>query len=388
MSTFKCPVVRVKSVEEHPNADLLSIVKLENLDYTCISAKLEDGSPRYKVGDWVVYIPSAAVLPEWLLKDMDFWNHDENRGFLNGPSGNRVGPKRLRGIYSEGVLYPTVFENGYEHFVDANDNGHARVFEGDDDAASFLGVIKYEPPIPLSMAGQCANMTGHTIKYDFERLESVPDLFEDGEDVVATEKLHGSFCAIIFEPGLSHPEMFGQNGEIIVHSKGLGGGGLAFKNVTENSGNLYVQTVRKLLEGEFELNLAATSKIMGGDRVVICGEIFGTGVQDLTYGTAKPTFRVFDIMVGRAWLGWDAMTEVATGLGLETVPLAYRGPFDKPALEAVRDGRTMLSGTNIREGVVVKSLTEDNHKYHGRKIAKMISPDYLLRKSKNATEYT
>jgi hypothetical protein len=52
MSTFSCPVVRVSSVEDHPNADRLSLVRLEGLGYLCVSGKLEDGSPRYKAGDW------------------------------------------------------------------------------------------------------------------------------------------------------------------------------------------------------------------------------------------------------------------------------------------------------------------------------------------------
>lgn len=106
MSTFSCPVVRVASVENHINADRLSIVKLEGLGYTCISGKLPDGSPRYRVGDFVVYIPSSAVLPEWLLKDMDFWNEETGKGTLSGADGNRVSPRRLRGVFSEGVLYP------------------------------------------------------------------------------------------------------------------------------------------------------------------------------------------------------------------------------------------------------------------------------------------
>jgi len=56
----------------------------------------------------------------------------------------------------------------------------------------------------------------------------------------------------------------------------------------------------------------------------------------------------------------------------------------------VRDGRTMLGGTNIREGIVVRSATEARHEIHGRKICKIISPDYLIRRVKNgeATEYT
>jgi len=106
MSRFSVPVCRVASVEDHPNADRLSIVKLEGLGWVCISAKLEDGSPRYNVGDFVVYIPSAALLPEWLLKEMDFWNEETGKGMLSGSDGNRVKPLKLRGIFSEGVLYP------------------------------------------------------------------------------------------------------------------------------------------------------------------------------------------------------------------------------------------------------------------------------------------
>jgi RNA ligase (TIGR02306 family) len=104
MGTFATPIVRVLSVEHHPNADRLSIVKI--LGYTAISGKLEDGSHRYKEGDLVVYIPSASILPEWLLKEMDFWDKEKNMGSLAGSNGDRVKPLRLRGIYSEGVLYP------------------------------------------------------------------------------------------------------------------------------------------------------------------------------------------------------------------------------------------------------------------------------------------
>ena len=87
MSTFSCPLVQVKSVENHPNADRLSLINLEGLAYVCISGKLEDGSPRYKPGDWVVYIPSAAVLPESMLREMDFWDKEKNKGTLAGTDG-------------------------------------------------------------------------------------------------------------------------------------------------------------------------------------------------------------------------------------------------------------------------------------------------------------
>jgi hypothetical protein len=41
----------------------------------------------------------------------------------------------------------------------------------------------------------------------------------------------------------------------------------------------------------------------------------------------------------------------------------------------------------IREGAVIKSARELEHKVYGRKIAKSISEHYLLRKSNHATEY-
>ncbi len=104
MSEFKCPVVRVESVIDHPNADRLSIIKLVNLGYTCISAKLDDLSHRYKVGDLVAYIPSSSVLPPDLLQIMGFWDNESGKGTLAGSNGNRVKPMKLRVTFSEGLV--------------------------------------------------------------------------------------------------------------------------------------------------------------------------------------------------------------------------------------------------------------------------------------------
>ena len=410
MSTFSCPVVRVSSVEDHKNADRLSIVKMEGLGYTCISGKLDDGSPRYKVGDFVVYIPSASVLPEWLLKSMDFWNEETGKGFLSGADGNIVRPKRLRGIFSEGVLFPITFvadEDGHDgdYWLTGENEDHVLpshhvngVFGPSGiDVAEILGITKYEPPIPTGMSGEVANLFGSTVRYDFERIESVPDIFEIGEPVVASEKLHGSFCCIRYVPNLNHPEMFGSNGDILVHSKGLGAQGLAFKNNESNNGNIYVQTIRGLILNGFDTKIRTVVQELAAEAmnaslpemsVAILGEVYGRGVQDLHYGLDKPGFRVFDILLGdNTWATKIGMLSICERLGLEMVPELYVGPFDLAALEKVRNGKTMLGGDNVREGIVVRSSTEATHPYHGRKIAKMISQNYLLRKSKDATEY-
>lgn len=397
MSKFSCPVVRILSVEDHPNADRLSVVKLSGLGYICISGKLDDGSHRYNPGDWVVYIPSAAILPEWLLKKMEFWNYETEHGMLAGADGNRVKPLKLRGIFSEGVLYPVDYNDALsriaggsviETSVDYPDSVLHRVEIGDD-ASDILGITKYVPPIPVHMAGEVANMFGHTIRYDFDRLESNPDMFSPHDVVIATEKLHGTFVAMIYEPGLNHSEMFGESGDIIVHSKGLGGQGVAFKNNSNNDKNLYVSVLKKLLDRGLEDRFKKLAQTIPGRRYAILGEIYGKGVQDLHYGENAPSFRAFDLMVDDTFIPCNQ-----TGFGnamdgfLDMVPQMYHGPFDLTVLERLRDGKTNLGGGNIREGIVIRCANEIRHEIHGRRILKMISPDYLLRKSKDASEFT
>ena len=393
MSKFSCPVVRVASVEEHPNADRLSIVKLEGLAYTCISAKLSDGSPRYRAGDFVVYIPSQSVLPEWLLRKMDFWNEETGTGTLAGANGDRVKPLKLRGIFSEGVLYSTVQTTLHADGVCILDIDGMPMCKLGEDVSELLGITKWQPPVPVHMAGEVASVPEAALTYDFHRWESVPDIFDPGEIVVAQEKIHGTMTCIHYFPGMDHPEMFPDHAgyrSITVSSKGLGSQGLVLKNVEANANNVYVRALRSLLANHHLSELLhSMSKVDGGGYpVAILGEVFGKGIQDLDYGTTEPTFRVFDMRIGREWLGPDAVSYWAKDL--PCVPTLYTGPFDPAAIEQVRDGVTTVGGSNVREGVVVRSLVPQDHPIHGRRIAKFISPDYLTRKVKGggeATEY-
>lgn len=397
MSTFSCPVVRVAEVTEHPNADRLNLVRLDGLGYLCVSGKLDDGSPRYRVGDLCVYIPSQSVLPEWLLKDMGFWNDETGKGTLAGSNGDRVKPLKLRGIFSEGILHPVdecVPDKAIGTAVYAmgtDGRMHHYVVREGDDASVILGITKWSPPIPAHMAGEVAHVSAAAFKYDFERWESLPDIFDPGEVVVATEKLHGTLMCIQHFPGMDHPEMFPDHAgyrSITVSSKGLGSQGLVFKDNDANANNIYVQTLRILLaEQNLSELMHAMSKVNGGGHhVAILGEVFGKGVQDLDYGTTKPTFRVFDMRIGQEWLSANDMSH--WDKDLPRVPVLYTGPFDLAAIEAVRDGVSTVGGTNVREGVVVRSWLPREHPIHGRRIAKFISPAYLLRKAKGGGEVT
>jgi RNA ligase (TIGR02306 family) len=398
LADFKVEVVRIEDpVEDHPNADRLSIIKIGG--YVCISAKLDAeeaaargvpaGSHRYKQGDLVAYIPEAAVLPEWLLRRMGFWDEGKGRGSLSGSAGNRVKAIRLRGIFSQGVLYPVqedVWETGAlsRPYITFWDVPLVRFSEGivdeGDDVAGLLGITKYEPAVPATFRGNMGALYGVTKKYDFESVQKATRLFEQGEEVIATEKLHGTLIQVGVVPG-----EYEEGGDVYVTSKGLGAKGYNLKDCPENDGNIYVQALRKLRASEGFESLMDIA-VVSNRPIRIYGEIVGKGVQDLGYGHDTPELYIFDVQVGETFLTRARLEQFAEALGVKAVPVLYRGPFDLEALAKVRDGKDTISGTHVREGVVIAAADGSVHERYGRKIAKFVSPDYLLRKG-DVTEY-
>lgn len=383
MAEFAVRIVEItQPVENHPDADRLSIVKIGG--YLCISGKVELDpldentayTHRYSVGDKVVYVPEGALVPEYILRN-GFWSEKDNKGLLAGSKGNRVKAKRLRGIFSQGLLLAVSSDGTL-----TNEAGETRSFVAGDDVAEFLGITKYEPPIPVALAGEVVSIFGHTTKYDFESIQSVVDLFHPGETVEVTEKLHGTNCQIGYVPGLDHDELFGSEGNIYVGSKGLSAKGLVMKNNETNTGNLYVRTLTAMLAEGLEARLRAE---FGDTPVRLFGEVYGKGVQDLSYGLSTPAFALFDIKIGDTFLMPNERNEVAERLQIPVVPVLYHGAYDLDALIGFRDGKDTISGTNVREGIVIRSMDNLYHPLHGRKIGKWVSPDYLERK--NGTEF-
>ena len=388
MSSFEVPVVRVTKVEHHPNADRLSLVYFRG--FTTISAKLEDGSHRYNEGDLVVYVPEGAVVPEYLLRQ-GFWDDTKNKGMLTGPKGDRVKAIRLRGIISQGIMFPvedvTLAPNPEGWVV--NEFGEKMTAYEGTDVAEHLGVIKYEPPIPVQMAGEVFNLgADKTIKFDVENYQKFPHVMNDpNEDVVVTEKLHGTFCQIAYLPGEHHPDGF-LTGDLFIGSKGMSAQGLMFKNNERNASNLYVRAV--IGSGIAEAFKLACEQDFHGTDVYLLGEVFGQGVQDLTYGSKGVEFRAFAVKLGKhgRWLNNHELGYFLDKAGIARVPVLAQGPWLEVERNLVyfRDGKTTLGGDHIREGVVITPTAERRHDEIGRVILKAVSPDYLLRKG-NVTEF-
>lgn len=391
MSEFKVLVHRIE-IEEHPNADAIELAIVGG--YRSIVQKGD-----FKTGDLAVYIPEQAIVPEWLIEQLGL------TGRLAGKAKNRVKAIKLRGVLSQGLivgLWGEFDRNG--DIIGSNwgliantDKGYTRmdVAEGDD-VTEFLGITKWEPRIPSSMSGQVVNAVGKTLRYDIENVKNFPDTLQDGEEVVFTEKLHGTWACFGFYMPF----------DPIVTSKGFSTKGQVFTLGEENAGNLYVKMYNSVGNHLVDFILQSTM----GSAVYVLGEIFGRGVQDLHYGLANPQFRVFDIFIGGqntdpintgAYVSYDVMRDLVSeanlsylgktgdALGVETVPELYRGPYSMEVMEKYTDGKETVSGKsdNVREGIVMRPVVERREPELGRVILKSVSGDYLTRRGKGATEY-
>jgi len=375
MSTFAVKVVRL-TIEEHPNADALELAVVGG--YRAVVKK-----GQFKTGDLAVYIPEQAVLPQWLVKELGL------EGRLAGKNSDRVKAVKLRGVLSQGLVYPVHSSYDPQKYI-FKFPPHIKVMAGlvyvneGDDVAEALGITKWEPPIPVHMAGQVWNAMGKTIKYDIENWKNHPDVIQEGEQVVFTEKAHGTFCAM----GIQNPE----DPTYVVHSKGLGAKGLAFKLNPQNADNLYV----RLFNNVGNEIVDQLTHIFDAKCLMVMGEIFGKGVQDLHYGSMQPTFRIFDIYIGTQNDGYfldsnrvrAAVEELnACGIECEYMPVLYEGPFSEGVMREYTDGPETISGNSmhIREGIVMRLAEERQDPQLGRVILKSVSADYLTRKG--GTEY-
>lgn len=367
MSTFKTEVLRIEVVP-HPNADRLEIARVG--DYQSVV-----GKGQYETGDLVAYIQEGSLVPEPILKELNLV------GKLAGSDRNRVKAVKLRGVLSQGICYPA----------------RTSWVEGQD-VSEVLEITKYEPPIPTHMSGEVYLGGGRrTVPYDIENFKRYPDVFKEGEPVVISEKIHGTFCCMGYlSPEDAHPEY----GRLVVSSKGLGRRGFVFQpDSPANEKNLYLRAARQVgfldrmrsLEDEMQNDGSPMGSIF------FLGEVYGKGVQDLDYGAEADRgeigFRVFDVFYRneqnpKGCFADDALLDIYCSLtGLERVPVLYRGPYTREILDQLTGGLETVSGneSHIREGVVIRPTIERTHPKLGRVQLKSVSEAYLTRKG--GTEY-
>jgi len=349
MSTFSVPVIEY-TLEKHPNADVLSIAKIKNTDWQCIVKTSEFQNEPRAIG---VYVKTDSIAAK-------------DNPFLAFLEGKKIKTVRLRGVISQGILIPG---SKVEQAI-------GRPLVLDEDLAKELHVRKYEAPVN-NVIGCCDAIAAPPdfISYtEIENIKNFPDIFMENEEVFVTEKLHGTNVRYglidnVFYIGSHHRALRLENyknttGEDVFIKR------TAWHNIAED-----IKIKEKLQEMQAVLNT---------NSLIVFGEIFGRGIQDLHYGQTAYTFRLFDIAVDGRYLPPKERYEMANQFMIETVPVLYTGPMNKGILD-LRLGKDTISQTHIREGIIIEPTTPRFDISLGRVKLKCVSEDYLLRK--NATDF-
>ena len=315
---------------------------------------------EYQVGDLAVYLEIDSWVPTELAP---FLSKGKEPREFNGVKGERLRTMKLRGALSQGLLLKGIIcPTGL--MVKQHDSVMQHIFQEGDDVTEFLGIQKWERPVPAQLAGQVrGNFPTLIPKTDQERAQNlVKEIIaanEAGTKFEITEKLEGSSmtCYLI-------------DGEFGVCSRNL--------DLKRDENNSFWATA---IAEDIEAKMRAVSESAVNWNFAIQGELIGPGIQGNIYGMTTCEFRVFDVydITDGEYLFPFNRRNLIERMGLKHVPIIAHdaslydtlGITDIPGLLKFAEGKSALFDTQ-REGVVFKEV-------NGGMTFKTISNAYLIK---------
>lgn len=322
LSTHKVEVVPVK-LNPHPSADRLEIVEVFG-GYPCCVVK-----GQFQDGDLAAYIPPDSVV-DVSRPEFAFLAKGEKKA-------HRVKCVKLRGVQSFGLLMPA---------PPGTQIG--------DDVAEHFGVIHYEPEMKGACTGGEAEQAPAALtwlsRYDIDALRRYSSVFEPGEQVQVTEKIHGANSRYAWADGRM---WCGSRSE--------------WKK--EDPQSLWWRALTREM----------TAWCRDHPEHILYGEVYGN-VQSLRYGLGNGVaFAAFDVLFPDGqFMAASALRGHLAAWSVPQVPLIGLVPFDFGLMAALAEGPSLVPGADhIREGVVVKPMVERYHQAVGRVILKIVGEGYL-----------
>jgi len=362
MSDWQPQVVRIKSVRKHPNADRLSIATVWDYD-VCI--KLD----QYKEGDLVGYVPIDSIVPDtmefYFLCPKAYEKYEENGEMKQRQTGFRypvggvpekyriIKAKRMVDVYSQGMIVacPAGLQEG-------------------DSLVEPLGLKKWEEQEEENLPGIKKTRGTNAEKppqgwaiphYDIDGLRKYTDCLLPNEQVVFTEKIHGSNAAFSYD-----------GSRLWVKSRNF------YKKMDEDD-----------MWWDIALRYDLQNKLSAHPGKVFFGELYGQ-VKGFRYDTViaegrlMTKIRFFDIwdVSKMRYLDYQDRVDVLTQTELDPVPELYRGPWEgKEKMYSFAEGLTTLGGKHIREGFVLNTLVERYEpRLNSRMQVKLVGEAYNLQK--------
>ena len=328
-------VVRISRVSQHPNADALDVVTVLK-DYPVVVKRNE-----YKVGDLASYIPIDTIVPDkqefHFLCPPLMLKYVENGEITTRPNGPSypvgsvpekyriIKAKKIRGVYSQGILRPA--PPGSQESESVVEDLELKRWE-EQEEENIPGVVnEFEAP-PQGWK---------ILYYDVAGIRRFLDCLTVGEEIVLTEKLHGSNAAFVHD-----------GARLWVKSR-----------------NHYKKMNSKDVWWDVALRYDLEAKLQRRPNMVVFGEIYGL-VRGFRYDTVfeggrlLPRVRFFDVWDTAAlrFLDFDDRISLLAELGLDPVPVLYRGPWlGRDEMYQLAEGPTTL-GRHVREGWVLNTAKE------------------------------
>lgn len=370
-STHEALVFRIDAVHPHPNADSLEIVKF--YEYPCVVQK-----GMWKSGDLAVFVPDDTIVD---IRRPEF-------SFLSGKAKAdgtvRIKPIRLRGEWSQGLVI-------------APPEGAK---EGDDTFAHF-GLTHYDPEEPAVRANKVKGnnplsgseedpeapniLTGPT-KYDIENLQRYPNLFEEGEPVIVTEKVDGSNVRYVYHDGRywvrSRNRWVKRKADYSHITRDF----LLDKGVPPEDVDVKLEYVQRKLANPginsfwkaLEKHEALLKFLRDNPGVTVFGEVYGTNGK-IHYEQGPESFVLFDVFDKDRWRDRSQWPEELEHLW---VPQLHYGHvrYNYTEIRALASGPSILSPkARFREGIVVTPVENrrvDFGRGKNRLILKTHSPEW------------
>ena len=309
---------------------------------------------EYQIGDLAVYCEIDSWIPTELAP---FLSKGQEPREYNGVKGERLRTVRLRGQLSQGLLLP--FTTAMAIKIGA---GPGSKFEDylDTDVTDFLGIQKWEAPIPAQLSGLIrGNFPTAVPKTDQERIQNLKKELEDwkarGLAFECTEKLDGSSCTMYLD----------EDGEFHVCSRNLD---LAY----DENNSFWRMAIKYDVH-----NRLMTANLK---QFAIQGELIGEGIQGNPYNIKGQDFYVFDmydVYLGK-YVSPEDRQGLITQLELKHVPTYVTNwklneTDSVESLLKLAESKSELNSKTEREGIVFKCHEDPSVSF------KVISNKFLLK---------
>lgn len=377
MSDWHPQIVVIEKVEKHPDADALEIATVLG-DYPVI---IKTG--EFRVGDMACYLPIDSIVPDtqnfYMLCPKTYEKYEDENGVVQS---RQIGPKfpvgevpekhriikakKIRGIYSQGMLKDVT--EFYD--INASVEKEGAVPQVGDSIVDLIGLKKWEEPEEENVPGikktRGANQgpapKGWTIPhYDIDGIRKYLACLGENEEIVLTEKIHGS------------------------------NGGFSFdgEKLWVKSRNYYKKHDEDDMWWDVAIRYDLENKLRAYPGLVFFGEVYGQ-VKGFRYdavienGMLLPKVRFFDVWDTKKlrYVDYKERVRILAEAGLDPVPELYRGPWlGKEAMYPLAEGLTTLGGKHIREGWVLNTMAERYEpRLDSRMQVKLVGEGYNLQK--------